>query len=59
LLHRVRTSYAKNNKGYTPLIFAASNGNLDIAKYLVEHKANVNVQGNDGATPLNVAKITT
>ena len=28
--------------------------NYDIAKLLVEHKANVNAQNNDGSTPLHV-----
>ncbi|CDW81355.1 ankyrin repeat [Stylonychia lemnae] len=38
--------------GYNMLMFAASEGHLDIIKYLVEEGANVNERSNNGETPL-------
>lgn len=45
----------KNEKGSTPLILAAYNGNYPIAKYLVEKGANVNVINKQNYTPLMFA----
>ena len=34
--------------GWTPLIYAAEEGHLDIVEFLVTHGADVNVKTNDG-----------
>jgi len=39
----------------TPLLVATINGQFDLAKYLVEHGANPNLAGHNGATPLYAA----
>ncbi len=39
-------------EGKTPLGFAASKGNLEIVKFLVQKGANVNQQTRDGRTPI-------
>lgn len=41
--------------GSTPLSTASLHGHLDIVKYLISRKANVNATNNDGNTPLHVA----
>jgi ankyrin repeat protein len=47
---------AKNNKGYTPIIYASQNGHLDIVKYLYEEcNANVEAKDNYGNTPIMFA----
>ncbi|XP_076285654.1 uncharacterized protein LOC143211676 [Lasioglossum baleicum] len=47
---------AKNNKGQTPLHYAAKSDKLEVVKYLIEEKgANVNVKDNNGQTPLHSA----
>ncbi|XP_076285725.1 uncharacterized protein LOC143211701 isoform X2 [Lasioglossum baleicum] len=47
---------ANNNKGQTPLHYAAKSDKLEVVKYLIEEKgANVNVKDNDGQTPLHSA----
>ena len=45
----------KNEKGSTPLILAAYNGNYPIALYLVKKGANVNAVNNNKDTPLILA----
>ncbi len=35
-------------KGFTPLIYAAQYGHLDIVEFYVSHGADVNVKDNDG-----------
>ena len=42
--------------GYTPLHYACSNGNLNIAQYLIrEEHCNPSCENNDGYTPLHNA----
>ncbi|KAI0734171.1 ankyrin repeat-containing domain protein [Fomitopsis betulina] len=41
--------------GRTPLHWAASSGALDIVRYLIDHKADVDSTDNSGWTPLQIA----
>ena len=43
-------------QGFTPLIFAARDNKLDIAKLLIENGANVNAKNSYDQTPLSVAE---
>src|SRR5207244_10517881 len=43
--------------GFTPLLFAARVGDVDLVKMLLESGANVNQTGADGSTPLLVATL--
>ncbi len=43
-------------KGFTPLIFAARDNKLEIAKLLIEHGADVNARNTYEQTPLSVAE---
>jgi len=45
------------NNDMTPLHIASGEGHLDIARFLVDHGANVAAQGRNGATPLHVASL--
>jgi ankyrin repeat protein len=42
----------KNNKGETPLMFAASSGNPDLVPLLLSAGADVNAKSDRGSTPL-------
>jgi ankyrin repeat protein len=42
----------QNNNGYTALIYAAENENLDLAKKLIDSGANLDIQDNQGYTAL-------
>lgn len=44
-----------DDKGNTPLFYAARNGNKEICEFLVRHKANVNESCAGGNTPLHLA----
>lgn len=44
-----------DNEGWTPLHATASCGFLSIAKYLIEHGANVAAVNNDGQLALDIA----
>ena len=46
---------ARDNSGSTPLMRTCSNGHMNVANYLVEHGANIHLQGNDGYTCLHAA----
>ncbi len=41
--------------GWTALMFASTNGNLDLVKYLLSKKADANLRSEDGSTALNLA----
>jgi len=43
-------------EGFTPLIYAARSNKPDIAKFLIEHDANVNAKNVRGQTPLSLAE---
>ena len=45
----------KNESGVTPLICACSSGNLQIAEYLINKGANINLCDDDWNTPLHIA----
>ncbi|MBN1760764.1 MAG: ankyrin repeat domain-containing protein [Chitinispirillaceae bacterium] len=47
----------RNNKGATPLMFAAKVSNPDVVKFLLQSGANVNAVGHGGLTPLLFAVI--
>lgn len=42
--------------GYTPLMMAARNNNLELVRILIDRGADVNLQAADGATALSLAK---
>merc|ERR1712141_655120 len=42
--------------GNTPLIVAAENGQAPIVEYLIQNKADLNAQNNEGKSPLMIAK---
>lgn len=44
-----------NHSGWTPLHYAASTGQIDIAQFLIEHHAIVNTLSPNGTTPLMMA----
>src|SRR3984957_9124636 len=44
-----------NHGGFTPLLYAAREGCLECAKYLIEAKADINLPDPDGTTPLILA----
>lgn len=44
-----------NKTGWTPLHYAATNGNNEIVKYLVDHAAYIDAESPNGSTPLMMA----
>jgi serine/threonine-protein phosphatase 6 regulatory ankyrin repeat subunit B len=46
---------SKDSDGWTPLHWAAREGNNDIAEFVLTNKADVNAQNDEGWTPLHVA----
>ena len=48
---------AKGQDGYTALHYSCRYGNVDLARTLVKHKANVNARTDSGDTPLTLAAI--
>lgn len=46
---------AKDKNGFTPLMNATISESDSIMKFLLEHKANVNIQNNDGASAIHFA----
>jgi ankyrin repeat protein len=47
---------ARDDMGSTPLHYAARQGLTEAAELLLKHKANPNLQAQDGKTPLDIAK---
>lgn len=47
--------FSKDDKGYTPLHWAAKNGHMDVARLLLAKKAEINAKTNIGWTPLHEA----
>lgn len=45
-----RILFEKNEKGWSPIIVAAYNGNVDLVKWLVEVGADINDRNNNGTT---------
>lgn len=45
-----RILFEKNQKGWSPIIVAAYNGNVDLVKWLVEAGADINDRNNNGTT---------
>ena len=45
--------FSKDNKGKTPLHWAALSGHKDVVELLLASKAEVNAKNNDGQTPLH------
>jgi ankyrin repeat protein len=48
---------AKNVSGYTPLIFASSEGRVEVVRWLLHKGAAVNEQDHHGITALNIASV--
>lgn len=46
----------QTNNGYTPLMIASLNGNIDIVKTLIDNKVDVNAKSSDQQTALVLAK---
>ena len=46
----------QDDKGYTPLMYAIINNNLNMVMFLIEHGADINLCKNDGDCPLKVAE---
>lgn len=44
-----------DGNGFTPIMWAASYGQLPTVKLLMQHRANINQEGEDGETPLLLA----
>ncbi|EAY00765.1 ankyrin repeat protein, putative [Trichomonas vaginalis G3] len=47
---------AKDEDGWTPLIYASSKGYLSVVQYLISVGANKEAKTNDGKTALSIAK---
>ena len=45
----------QDDKGYTPLMHAITNHNLQMVEFLVEHGADINLCNNKGQSPLKIA----
>lgn len=45
----------KDKKGNSPLLISSSSGHIEIVKYLLNKKANINIQDKLGNTPLNLS----
>ena len=45
----------QDDKGYTPLMYAISDHNLQMVEFLVEHGADINLCNNKGQSPLKIA----
>jgi hypothetical protein len=47
---------SKNASGWTALLFAAVNGDIQLSEYLISKGANVNHTSDEGSTALSLAK---
>ena len=45
----------QDDKGYTPLMYAITNHNLQMVEFLVEQGADINLNNNEGDSPLKIA----
>ncbi|RLV90147.1 Ankyrin repeat-containing protein [Spathaspora sp. JA1] len=52
----IHTANDKDPNGYTSIHAAAAYGHTDLIKYLLEHGGDVNIQDNEGDTPLHHAE---
>lgn len=50
------TANSKDQNGYTPVHAAAEYGHLDLVRLLIEKGGNINIQDNDGDTPLHACE---
>jgi len=55
LLARGADVNARENSGWTPLLWAANKGHVKLAEMLLARGADVNARANDGTTPLQTA----
>ena len=55
LLRKGANPNCRGDGGYSPLHEAAGSGQLELARLLLQHKADVSAKGDDGKTPLDVA----
>ena len=55
LAHGASPNTQDSDYGWTPLLYAADKGNMEIATMLVEKGADVNVKAKDGLTALQEA----
>ena len=49
------SKYCYEDNGYTPLHYAARKNNFETIKALINNKANIDVEDNEGVTPLGHA----
>ncbi len=54
LLNRISVNEG-DKSGYTPLHYAAYNGQLEMVQFLIASEANIHAQAQDGVTPLHFA----
>jgi polysaccharide export outer membrane protein len=54
-LDKIGNINVRDGKGWTPLMYAAREGKIDIVKFLIVKKADVNAQSNSGLTALIIA----
>jgi ankyrin repeat protein len=47
---------AKDNYGWTPLHYASANNHIETAKLLLDAGADLNIEDEDGETPLYLAR---
>ncbi len=50
------TSNSKDPNGYTPIHAASSYGHLELLRFLISNGGDINIQDNDGETPLHYAE---
>ena len=55
IFNKITDLDVQDNKGWTALHIAAEKGNTYIVEKLIEKNANVNIQNENGTTPLNIA----